>query len=324
VKLWHGSARPLPVAVRPVVGETHPSYSRRLAAANDLTPYAVLRALGDPRTTVGKHLLICDARINEHAAARLEAYTGIPRERLARALPAMTRQAHPGDTLPTDQPALCFVRAHPRQPCRKCELAATGAAGLAVLVLPGWTPLVCQRHRRWAGPADDTSQHDLSAAPDVLAASRRRARLLARSGDRRWAWQEFRTAWHIARDWPGRSLQRMPAVAQRWHERAAALGTSTFTDTPKGKQTSWIVAFPEATAITEILTDLNLRRRIALEYNDSPLYQRISASIGEQRYQEWAYSNAPIRRWVDGHRSKFEQVRSVFWRGPIPPPEHFK
>jgi hypothetical protein len=324
VKLWHAPARPLPVAVRPVAGETLPSYARRLAAANDLTPYAVLRALGHPRTTIGKHLLICDARINEHAAARLEAYTGIPRERLARALPAMTRQMHPGDTLPPDRPTLCFIRAQTRPPCRKCELAATGADRPAALALPGWTPLVCHRHRRWLGPADDTTQHDLSAAPGILAAGRRLAGLLARSGDRRWAWREFRTAWNITRDWPGPALQRMPVLAERWHDRAAALGTSTFVTTPAGNRASWIVAFPEAVALTAILTDLNLRRYIALEYDDRPLYRRISASIGEQRYQAWAYHNAPVRKWVTIHRYKFEQLRIGAWRMPLPPPERFK
>lgn len=141
MRLWHLPASPLPVVTRPRAGETLPSYARRLAAANDLTPYAILRALGHLRTGPGKHLLVCDARINEHAAARLEAYTGIPRERLARAMPAMTRQIHPGDTLPPDRPALCFLRMQTRPPCRKCELAATSPSGPAALVLPGWTPL---------------------------------------------------------------------------------------------------------------------------------------------------------------------------------------
>lgn len=323
MKLWHASARPLPVTTRPVAGETLPSYARRLAAANDLTPYAILRALGHPRTTIGKHLLICDAMINEHAAARLEAYAGIPRKRLARVLPAMIRQMHPGDTLPPDRPTLCFLRTQTRPPCRKCELAATGPDGPAALVLPGWTPLVCRRHRRWLGPAHDTTQHDVSAIPDVLAASRRLAALLASSGDRAWAWKEFRTAWNIARDWPGSALQRMPALAQRWHDRAA-LGISAFVTAPAGKRASWIVAFPEAVALTAILTDLNLRRYIALGYDDHPLYRRISASIGEQRYQTWAYHNAPVRKWVSIHRYKFEQIRIGNWRMPLSPPERFK
>jgi hypothetical protein len=323
VRLWHAPARPLPVTTRPVAGETLPSYARRLAAANDLTPYAALRALGQLRTGVGKHLLICDAMINEQAAARLETYTGIPRERLARAIPAVTRPMHPGDTLPADRPALCFLRVQTRPPCRKCELAATGPAGPAALVLPSWTPIVCHRHRRWLGPAHDTTQHDLSPAPDVLAAGRRLAGLLTRSSDRAWTWSEFLTAWNIARDWAGSGIQHMPALGRRWHDRAAALGTPEFVITPAGKRAPWIVAFPEAVALTAILTDLNLRRHLALEYDDRPLYRRIAASIGEQRDPAWAYHN-PVRRWARIHRTRFEQLRYAAWRGPIPPPERFK
>jgi hypothetical protein len=46
-----------------------------------------------------------------------------------------------------------------------------------------------------------------------------------------------------------------------------------------------------------------------MEYDDSPLFRRISASISEQRYQAWAYHNAPIRHWVNIHRYKLEQAR---------------
>lgn len=324
MRLWQAPARPLPVTTRPIAGETLPSYARRLAAVNDLTPYAVLRALGQLRTAPGQHLLTCDARINEQAAARLEAYSGIPRERLARAMPAMTRPMRPGDTLPADRPALCFLRAQGRPPCRECELAATGPAGPAALVLPGWTPLVCHRHRRWLGPDHETIQHDLSAAPAVLAAGRRLAGLLTSSGDRAWAWTEFRNAWNIARDWADPANQRMPALAQRWHDRAAALGTPAIVTTQAGTRASWIVAFPEAVALTAILTDLDLRRYIALGNDDRPLYRRISASIGEQRYQAWAYHNTPVRRWLRIHRARFEQLSNGAWRRPPPPPEHFK
>jgi hypothetical protein len=236
----------------------------------------------------------------------------------------MTRQMHPGDTLPPDRPALCFLRMQTRPPCRKCEMAASGPAGPAALVLPGWTPLVCQRHRRWLGPAHDTTQHDLPAVPDVIAAGRRLAGLLSSSGDRAWTWNEFRTAGNIARDWPNSGIHRMPALAQRWHDRAAALATPAHVTTPAGKRASWIVAFPEAVALTAILTDLDLRRHIAMEWDDRPLYRRISASIGEQRYQAWAYHNAPILRWIRIHRARFEQLRNGAWRRPLPPPERFK
>jgi hypothetical protein len=52
--------------------------SRTGMAADSLSPYTILRGLGELRIGAGKHLLVCDARINEQAAARLEAYTGRP------------------------------------------------------------------------------------------------------------------------------------------------------------------------------------------------------------------------------------------------------
>jgi hypothetical protein len=198
-----------------------------------------------------------------------------------------------------------------------------GTAGPGALVLPGWTPIICRRHRRWLGPAHDTAQHDLPAAPDVLAAGRRLAGLLARSGDRAWTWKEFQTAWTIAWGWPHSAIQHMPALAQRWNDRAAALRTTALVTTPAGKRASWIVAFPEAVALTAILTDLDLRRHIALKWDHRPLYRRISASIGEQSNPSWPGYHDPIRRWIRIHRARFEQLRYGAWP-PLPPPERFK
>ena len=116
----------------------------------------------------------------------------------------------------------------------------------------------------------------------------------------------------------------MPALAQRWHDRAAALGTPALVTTRAGKRAPWIVAFPEAVALAMILTDLDLRRHVALEWDDRPLYRRIAASIGEQRYPGWTYRNDPVRRWTRIHRARFEQLRYGSWRRPLPPPERFK
>lgn len=116
----------------------------------------------------------------------------------------------------------------------------------------------------------------------------------------------------------------MPALAQRWHDRATALGTTALVTTPAGNRASWIVAFPEAVALTAILTDLDLRRHITLEWDDRPLYRRISASIGEQPNPSWPRYIDPVRRWVRIHRARFEQLRYGAWRRPLPPPGRFK
>jgi hypothetical protein len=322
VKLWHAPARLLPVVTRPIRGETIPSYARRLSAANDLPPGTIVRALGQlTRTGPGKHLLMRDARLNEQAAGRLEAYTGIPRDRLSRALPALRGQLHPSQVLPQDRPALCFQRAHPRPACRQCNLAASGPSGPEALVLAGWTPLVCRRHRRWLGPDHEPGQYDLSAARDILTAERRLAGLLARGDDRAWAWREFRMAWNMAQDWTGFDprLRRMPVFTRRWRDRAAVLGI-----TVTGKQPPGIVTFPEAVTLATILTDLNWRRHVALEWDTQPFYQRVAESIGEQSYPSWPYSTDPVRRWVRFHRARFGQLRAWSWGKPPSPAERFK
>ena len=318
MRLWQAPARALPVTARPVGGETIVSYARRLSAANDLPPTTVLRALGQlTGNGSGKHLLICDARLNEQAATRLEACTGIPRARLAHALPALS--AHHHRTLPQDRPAICFLRAHPRPACRQCELAASGPSGPSVLILPGWTWMTCQRHRRWLGLAGETSQHDLSPARDILAAGRRLAGLLARSGRSTWAWGEFITAWNIAQDWTEREPQRMPALSKRWRARATALGI-----TQTGRQPPRAVTFPEAVTLAALLTDLDWRRDVALGWDETPFYKHAAKAIGEPSYSCWTLLNDPFRQWIRYHRARFEQVRLKLWRTPPPPAQDFR
>ncbi len=179
----------------------------------------MLRALGEFNGRgSGTHLLTgFEAQLNEHAAARLEEYTGRPRGRLARVLPGL-RGGYPGRPLPPNRPALCFYVVHTRLACRRCQLAASGPSGPDALILPGWTPLACHRHRRWLGRDHEPAQHDLSAAPATNA----------------------------------------------------------------GSIASAIVAFPAAAALTAIITDLSLRRHVALEWDIQPLYQLIDASHGER------------------------------------------
>lgn len=316
MKLWHAPARTLPVTVRPITGETIVSYVWRLSAANDLPPTTILRALGE-LTGRGneRHLITYDARLNEQAADRLEAYAGIPATRLARALPALGGQLHRGQALSPNRPALAFRTAHPRPSCRHCQLAASGPHGPDALVLPGWTLLVCRRHRRWLGPGDEPAQYDLSTATGLLAAERRLARLAARSGDRAWAYDQFRTAWNITQDLTECDPETTPAFRQRWHGRATALGITT-TGTPPPR----IVTFPEAVTLAAILTNLDWRRDVALEWTDDrPFYQHIAESLGEPSYPRWHLARDPARHWIRSHRARFGQLR-IWSHGKLPPP----
>jgi len=115
----------------------------------------------------------------------------------------------------------------------------------------------------------------------------------------------------------------MPALARRWRERAAAFGVPVFTTAKAGSIASAIVAFPEAVALTAIITDLSLRRHVALEWDIKPLYRRIDASLGERAKPGWDY-NDPAHRWARAHRHRFEALRHSSWRWPLPPPERFK
>jgi hypothetical protein len=55
------------------------------------------------------------------------------------------------------------------------------------------------------------------------------------------------------------------------------------------------VTFPEAVMLATILTDLNWRRHVALDWDNQPFCRRIAGSIGEQSYPSWPFSNDPVR-----------------------------
>jgi hypothetical protein len=186
------------------------------------------------------------------------------------------------------------------------------------MVLADASPIVCQRHKRWLGTPPETVQYDLSAARDILTATRRRTRLLARSPDRKWADSIFQAVWSMTQDWTECDPRRMPVFSQRWRARAAALGITT------GKWPPPVVTFPEAVMLTAILTDLNWRRYVALEWDIRPFYQHVADSIGEQSYPRFFLRNDPIGRWIEGHRARFRDIRLRSWAPPLPEIRHFK
>jgi len=326
VKLWHAPARALPVTVRPLGGETVISYARRLAEANELPATAIMRALGQLSQGSGYHLFEHDAWLNEQALDRLEAYSGVPRPGLTRALPALRRQPS-GLPMPADRPALHIYRPWPRarQACRPCTLRASGRSGPPVMVRPWPSPLICRRHKRWLGTPGETAQYDLSAAGEVLTAGRRHTRLLSGSTDRNWAGGIFSTAWQITGWWADSAPDRFPVLSRRWRTRAGALGIPPATRVPA------VVTFPEAVTLAEILTDLNWRRHVAMV---SPLdldifYKHVARRMGEKSCPSWP-RNDPLRGWADWHRGKFAGIRDKTWAKaalrpqPFPEIRHFK
>jgi hypothetical protein len=152
---WLQPARALPVTLRPVGGETVNSYALRLSAANGLGSTAVLRSLGQMTETSGRQLLERDSWLNNQALARLEAFSAVSRQRLLRALPALSQGAPSSrpEPLPDDRPALhCYIpQPKPWLACRACTLSASPGTTPTALVRPLVSPLTCRRHQRWLG-----------------------------------------------------------------------------------------------------------------------------------------------------------------------------
>ncbi len=313
MKRWQQPARALPVTLRPLGGETVNSYTWRLAEANGLVPTAILQTLGQLTEGSGHYLLDRDAWLNDQALTRLETISAIPRPRLLRALPAL-RLGPPSARLaplPADLPALhCYPpRPHAWPACRACTLRVSLGTTPLALVRPPAAPMLCRRHQRWLGTADEPAQTDISAVPEILTAHRRHHRLRARSGDPEWVTANVHTAWHITRHWAQEPRHR-PWLRARWQARASRLGLAPELSQP-------VITFPEAVALAEILTDLDWRRHLAMvpAWQADRFYRRIARRLGEPSYQAPSRRD-PIRAWTEQHRSRFEDIRDTFWNRP--------
>lgn len=311
MRRWLQPARVLPVTLRPVGGETVNSYTLRLSVANGLVTTAVLRSLGQFTHREG-NVLSRDSWLNDQALDRLEAFSGIPRPRLLRALPAL-RQGAPSSQLgllPDDRPALHCYSLQPRAllACRLCTLRTSLGTTPTALVRPLVSPLLCQRHQRWLGTWDEPADIDISAAPEILTAYHRFQRLRLNSSDPQTAADGVQAAWNITRVW-AREPHCRPRLRARWRARAGKLGPGT-------ALSSRVVTFPEAVALAEVLTDPAWRHYVAgtPARQASQFYRRVSARLGESTYQAPS-DDDPVIAWASHHRSP-----------PQPAPEnpHFK
>ncbi|MEU0480962.1 hypothetical protein ABZ260_17460 [Streptosporangium sp. NPDC006013] len=317
MKLWQAPARTLPITIRPIGGETIPSYARRLAEANDLYSTVILRAIGEHRYGTGRHLFRHDACLNDQAADRLAVFAGMPRDRLRRALPALS-QGLPAyqKPLPMDRPAVYTYTPipNPRPACHHCQIRnAVNPNPPTVLVrtTDPRSPLICYRHRRWLGNLADTTQYDLRHADEIITAERRYQRLLAGRRDTGWVSDLLITAWNITQAWATHPPIRLPTVVKWWRARAVALGIP---DAPRQP----IVTFPEAVTLTEILTNLDWRQHVAMaeDYDLGRFYQHITRSLGETHPQSaqathriiWGQRDA-LTYWVAAHRHRFRDLR---------------
>jgi hypothetical protein len=348
MKLWQMEAQRLPVLVRPLGGETIPSFARRLSEANDLPSTTILRAIGTYYST-GKHLFARDAWLNDEAINRLQTYSGIPRRHLEQALPGL-RWGHPyADTItamPSGIPALrCYpLRPAPRYACSGCASRAAVAAQTApALVRSTAGPLICRTHRRWLGGIYEIAQLDISNAREIVTAHRRYRRLLTHH-DRTLVTTEFRAAHRVTTGWAGPDtrllatwrtklmLDRLPypGLRTRWQERAENLGLPNSHEHPGAHPA---VTFPEAVALTEILTDLNWRRHVALvpDYLLDRFHNRVAQRLN-QKPARFRWNPDPLKTWVHDHRYKYSAMRQQLYADdkfngyprPFPEIRHFK
>lgn len=233
-----GPARPLPVTVSQISGETLSSYLGRVAAANHITATALLALL--PRwfrTKIrncddrGQHFKLLPAAAG--ALHQLAAVTGSTSKTLAHALPAFTYFI--GD--PTRP-----VRA--TTACQRC-LAANGIHQPVPILLAAHLK-ICSRHQLWL-TASGLPQLDLSACPDITAAQHQARRLLRRCTPQQLISAQVAAAGHItghARD--------PQARAGNWQQRVSLLQTgNTHPDStaPTRDQLIRAAIYPDAVAL---------------------------------------------------------------------------
>ena len=159
---------PLPFRTAPLGGETIASYLSRTAAASHLPAGAITDCLPSWFTA---RAAACDdlAATGQPQPAdirHLAALTGTSQTALRHALPALA--GHRDDGRPAVRATLA---------CRRCA-ARLGQRSPVPVHIPAHQR-ACRRHRTWLGRA---IQIDLTAAPDIIAASRHASRLAREHG----------------------------------------------------------------------------------------------------------------------------------------------
>ena len=160
---------PLPFRTAPLGGETIASYLSRIAAASHLPAGAITACLPSWfAARAAARAAACDdlAATGQPQPAdirHLAGLTGTSETALRHALPALAGGGRP--------PARATVA------CRRCA-ARHGQRSPAPVHIPAHQR-TCRRHRTWLGRA---IQIDLTAAPDIIAASRHASRLAREHG----------------------------------------------------------------------------------------------------------------------------------------------
>uniref|UniRef100_UPI00036307EB Helicase associated domain protein n=1 Tax=Streptomyces canus TaxID=58343 RepID=UPI00036307EB len=259
------AARPGPVRLAPLQGETNLSYLDRLAdryrlGVRDLIP-SLLQSGG---VLFKGYRADGEVYLNAEARARIAVFCRVAEAVLSRALPSWTAQ----EPLAPDGTGAAgrfrFGRVVPAagEGCRLCTATRTGRTKPARLYLQPHTR-VCPRHQRWMlgthwidGAPADTEQVDLTGLPEIVTAHRRHLQLLRHRPNT--AARAFEVAHAVVISW---WAQQWPEEEQ-WPHRELQL-------TAKGADPGWwrllvrdVVTYPEAVALTRVLADERTMRRL--------------------------------------------------------------
>lgn len=280
-ELWQQHAQQLPVRVRPLRQETLTSYATRLAAANALArPTILLRALGHPhgnltQTTMHDY----DIALNAPALARLETFTGIPTERLRKALPAINHRAN----LPGDIPRIKLFRCWGlRRPCDGLRRPGRRPPDdpHPPTAIPGDLRTPPPLARRGQSPDPDRPHRhtgDPHRAPAATSACAPTSPLTPTAGNGFGGNCTPRQTSSRAGSSPATATT--PRLHKVWAARHAVL--RPWSTVLVGYQP---LVYPEAVALAEIITDLNWRRHVAMVQHDidlKPFFHRVAARLGQ-------------------------------------------
>lgn len=312
----------LPVQVRPIRGETVVSYATRLATANELArPTIMLRAIGQPRVGIPHATELFDVRLNQHSLRRLEIFTGIPADRLTKALPSLRNLTATPATIPAIHP----VRTPQlRRACHTCTARIPGHPDIQTY--PMLFPRICARHNRWidSNPREKVSQFDLTATPELITAHRRYSRLReqarAQGRDPEWVRQQLWSATWIIAGWAERAFR---AITTTFRDRVETrLQATGLTDTPGHRR---VLVFPEAVALAELFCDLDWRRHVAmLRHEHDCDMDTFVRAVGQRLGQpptfairlRFTSSTDPLRTWIRRHRYAYTSIRDQFYTDP--------
>lgn len=258
------AARPGPVRLAPLQGETNLSYLDRLADRYRLGVRDLIPALLQVGGGLFKGFRADgEVYLNAEARARISAFCRVPEDILAKALPAWSAQEplSPEGAGAAGRFRFGAVVPTAGEGCRLCTAARTARTKSARLYLKPHTR-ICPRHRRWMlgthwvdGALAGTEQIDLTGLPETLVAHRRHLELLRHAPK---AVQAFEVAHAVIVSWWAQQWSE----EEQWPNRAGQTA-------PPGADPGWwrllvrdAVTYPETVALARVLTDEYTRQQL--------------------------------------------------------------